>query len=160
MSVSSENDSPLMAFVRQSNAIEGIVDRPPTKVEVDAHRTLLALERITVDDMERFVADIAPGKPLRRHKGMNVRVGPHLPPPGGPAIVSDLTELLWEIGESPDLSPWLAHLRYETLHPFMDGNGRSGRALWLWMIGGIDELRLPLGFLHAFYYQTLQRARP
>jgi hypothetical protein len=38
--------------------------------------------------------------------------------------------------------------------PTTDGNGRSGRALWLWCMRG----RAPLGFLHQFYYQTLGAA--
>lgn len=49
------------------------------------------------------------------------------------------------------MSPFTTHLRYESIHPFSDGNGRSGRALWLWQMKG----RAPLGFLHQFYYQTL-----
>ena len=51
-------------------------------------------------------------------------------------------------------SAYVLHCRYESLHPFTDGNGRSGRALWLWMMGGIEEA--PLGFLHTWYYQSLE----
>lgn len=50
------------------------------------------------------------------------------------------------------------HVVYETLHPFTDGNGRSGRAVWLRQMGWI--VRAPLGFLHHFYYQTLQNSHP
>lgn len=71
-----------------------------------------------------------------RYRTMRVRVGPYVPPP--PQDVSGLMfELLeWWNKESAALSPVLSsailHYRFEAIHPFADGNGRTGRALALW----------------------------
>ena len=136
-------------FVRESNRIEGIL-RDPTKDEIVAHKLLMALGKITVPDLEIFVAVVQPGAQLRRQHGLNVRVGNHIAPPGGPIIETQLEDLL-----AGDLDAYEKHCVYETLHPFTDGNGRSGRALWLWQMGG----EAPIGFLHRFYYQTLEAQR-
>lgn len=139
-------------FVRESNRIENI-DRPPTDVELSAHDDLWALDYLKVADIERFVADVA-ARPLREHVGHDVIVGNHRPPRGGPAIRTSLAALLVAINDRA-LTPWHAHCEYETLHPFIDGNGRSGRAIWAWQMlrDGRDPFRL--GFLWAWYYQTL-----
>ncbi|MDO8541753.1 MAG: Fic family protein [Opitutaceae bacterium] len=71
-----------------------------------------------------------------RYRTMRVRVGQFVPPP--PEDVSGLMfELLaWWNKDAPGLSPVLSsaivHHRFETIHPFADGNGRTGRALALW----------------------------
>lgn len=137
-------------FVRESNRIEGI-NRDPTPTEIEAHRWFLALAEPCVIDLETFVDMIQPSAKLRRHTGLNVRVGNHYPPPGGHGIEVRLTALL-EDATLASASAYGTHLSYETLHPFTDGNGRSGRVLWLWMVGG----KAPLGFLHEFYYETLR----
>lgn len=134
-------------FVRESNMIEGIL-RDPTEDEIKAHRRLIAWERITVTNLESFVAVIQPGARLRCRIGLDVRVGNHIPPRGGPEIELSLQHIL---ARAISQGAYKTHLAYETLHPFTDGNGRSGRALWLWNIGGSAAA----GFLHQFYYQTL-----
>lgn len=144
----------LRDFVRESNRIEGI-HRDPTPAEIDAHSVFLSKPRIRVEDMEHFVDTIQPGAKLRLKRGMNVTVGMHMPPPGGAGIGFALEELLNSIDEGS--SAFLVHQAYEKLHPFMDGNGRSGRVLWLWMAGSIKKA--PLGFLHHWYYQSLSNWR-
>lgn len=144
----------LRDFVTESNRIEGI--RGASKEEIDAHETLLDAEKLTIACLKDFVAAVQPGAVLRDKLGFNVRVGNHRPPPGGPSMPRKLEALL-EDANGGLVSPWHVHVHYETLHPFMDGNGRSGRAVWLWMMGGME--RAPLGFLHHFYYQTLQNTR-
>jgi len=55
----------------------------------------------------------------------------HVPPP--PEYVSDLMADLIAFVKREDLSPVLqaavAHAQFEAIHPFADGNGRTGRAL-------------------------------
>lgn len=152
-------------FVTESNRIEGI-HRKPTMAELRAHCVFLAVDYVTIDALETLVGVVAPGKPLRDRSGLNVRVGNHIPPPGGPNVTAALHLLLDDVNGFED--PHAVHVRYETLHPFMDGNGRSGRALWLWQMINQREAyhALRMGFLHLFYYQTLAaiptrtRARP
>jgi Fic family protein len=71
-----------------------------------------------------------------QYRMIPVRVGRYLPPP--PDAVSGLMfELLewWNTAAkklSPVLSSAILHYRFEAIHPFADGNGRTGRALALW----------------------------
>lgn len=55
----------------------------------------------------------------------------YVPPP--PELVPELLENLCEFCESEEAPPLLqaaiAHAQFETIHPFDDGNGRTGRAL-------------------------------
>jgi Fic family protein len=71
-----------------------------------------------------------------RYREILVRVGRYLPP--APEMVSGLmSELLeWWNKEaskwSPIISSAVIHHHFEDIHPFADGNGRTGRTLALW----------------------------
>lgn len=144
----------LEKFVSESNRIEGI-NRTPYQKEIEAHETILGLEDVSISDLEQFVWAIAPGHCLRDKVGLDVMIGNHLPPLGGPEVLIQLTAILSQAGTS---SPYVIHSLYETLHPFTDGNGRSGRALWLWGMTVSNKLHyaIRLGFLHTWYYQSLE----
>lgn len=152
------NRSSIEAFLRESNHIEGI-DREPTIDEIDAADVFLRLQRVRIEDMRALQAVIAPEKPLRDKPGMNVRVGNYRAPEGGPDIPKQLAAILRDSFDNDD--PWGNHITFEHLHPFMDGNGRTGRLLWAWQMHRMGQDPLPpfgLAFLHRFYYQTLARA--
>lgn len=147
---------PVVEFVRESNKIEGIM-RDPTTAEVVAHRDFVNRKRVTVEHVAKLVSVCQPNAVLRNALRIpGVRVGSHVAPPSGPEIEERLGALLKSVAAGTT-DPWRAHVEYETLHPFTDGNGRSGRAIWLWHMTliGQQQRALGLGFLHSFYYQTL-----
>jgi Fic family protein len=71
-----------------------------------------------------------------RYRKIHVRVGRHVPPPPGDVSGLMFELLTWWNKESAKLSPVLSsaivHYQFESIHPFADGNGRTGRALALW----------------------------
>ena len=93
------------------------------------HEAILRLHKIIVGGvMDQGTAG--------KYRTIAVRVGRYVPP--SPQDVSGLMlELLtWWNTEAEKLSPVLSsaivHYQFESIHPFADGNGRTGRALSLW----------------------------
>ncbi len=128
---------------------EGMAVDAPTRARREVLNYFAALrhiekqgtkKRLTHEDIFRLHSIIA-GEVMDqgeagRYRTMRVRVGQFVPPP--PEDVSGLMfELLeWWNTEATELSPVLSsaiiHHQFETIHPFADGNGRTGRALALW----------------------------
>lgn len=172
VNLSPENYVTLRRFIEESNLIEGITRYPP-QVEVRAYKKLLGLDSVTVDTLTEFVQVIQPVARLRDHDGMNVFVGEHAPPAGGEHVATLLKAFLRALGKVPTPAsyaqreatgdpilgnyPFEDHRFYEFLHPYTDGNGRSGRALWLWqMVRANGWGPIENGFLKEYYLQALR----
>jgi Fic family protein len=92
-----------------------------------------------------------------------------VPPPPHivPEALANLEEFLHEKNDIPDLIRiGLSHAQFETVHPFLDGNGRVGRLLITFLLTESDILHKPVLYLsHYFkrhrqlYYERLQAVR-
>jgi len=75
-----------------------------------------------------------------KYRMIAVRVGNYLPPPPDEVSGMMFEMLEWRNKAAGKLSPVLSsailHYRFEAIHPFADGNGRTGRALALWELYG------------------------
>lgn len=94
----------------------------------------------------------------------------YVPPPQEKVLdlLSDLERFLHdEKGKLPSLiKAGLAHLQFESIHPFLDGNGRLGRLLITFILCVEGILKKPLLYLSLYfkqnkkkYYDHLQHVR-
>lgn len=104
---------------------------------VEKHAAKKTIRQTDILELHRILAgEVMDQGEAGKYRMIAVRVGQYLPPP--PDAVSGLMfELLeWWNGAATKLSPILSsailHYRFEAIHPFADGNGRTGRALALW----------------------------
>lgn len=93
-----------------------------------------------------------------------------VPPPAG-QIADCLSSLERFLHDQPEPTPpllraALAHLQFETIHPFLDGNGRVGRLLIALQFASDGLLHEPLLYLSLYfrqhrqhYYELLNRVR-
>lgn len=89
-------------------------------------------------------------------------------PPPADAVPGCLRDLERFLNDEPEPTPplvkaALAHVQFETIHPFLDGNGRVGRLLITFLLCERGALHKPVLYLSHFfkanrqeYYERLQ----
>lgn len=92
----------------------------------------------------------------------------YVPPPPGHVLecMGDLEKFLYDESLPTLVRAGLAHAQFETIHPFLDGNGRIGRLLVTLLLCHDGKLPEPLLYLSLYlkqnrstYYDLLQRVR-
>jgi Fic family protein len=97
------------------------------KRHVIGHAEVLKLHRIMAGDV------MDQGK-AGEYRTIRVKVGDYVAPRADQVrpMMSELLEWWNKESISPILSSAIVHHQFETIHPFADGNGRTGRMLSLW----------------------------
>lgn len=162
----------IVQYVAAMNHGLGLLAKTPVSLGLitEIHRVLLSGGR---------GADKQPGE-FRRDQNFIAPVGVRrfedatfIPPPVAPIdeMKKALNDLERFLNEPPSEMPslvhvGLAHAQFETIHPFMDGNGRVGRLLITFLLMHQGILHQPLLYLSVFlkrhrsvYYDRLMGVR-
>lgn len=157
------------AYIKAMNESLGRLSELPLSLRLirEMHQTLMSNvtrgSAATPGEFRRTQVWIGP-------ENSEIEHATYIPPPPGSSLNNCLKEFerfLHEDRELPVLiSAGLAHAQFETIHPFLDGNGRVGRMLITLMLCQREVLEWPLLYLSTYlkrnvqtYYQHLQRIR-
>jgi Fic family protein len=131
----------------------------------EMHRRLLA----GVRGRERMPGEFRTTQNWVGERGSTIETARFVPPPPNelPGLLADWERYAHETAEVPLLvQNALLHYQFETLHPFLDGNGRIGRLLSVFLLVERGRLPAPLLYLSAYlerdrarYYEALQTVR-
>lgn len=129
----------VVRYIRGSNAIEGIYDEKEVTQSLHAWEYLMGIgDELTHKDIcnvQKIITlnqtNLQPNQRgyYRNVSQTNVSVGGHNAPDY--SYVEDLMKK-W-LADVPKMTPLIGHVRFESIHPFVDGNGRTGRMLY-WLV--------------------------
>ncbi len=126
--------------------------------------TIIAIQEILEGNQAGFRK--TPGTVLKNEQSGDIV----FEPPSPEKIASLMSDLEKFIHANTELDPLicmaLIHHQFETIHPFYDGNGRTGRIINILFLVYSGLLDTPILYLSRFinqtkaeYYQTLQKTR-
>lgn len=133
------NDFDVRKYIKGSNAIEGIYDEEEIDQSMVAWAHLEAigdyLTHADICKVQKIITlhqeNLQPNQRgyYRNVSATNVSVGGRLAPDH--SFIENL--MIGWLQDVPKMTPLIGHVRFESIHPFVDGNGRTGRMLY-WYI--------------------------
>lgn len=146
-----------------SKALEAALDLVQKQNFPIVSRVILSAHKILMSGGDGQKAN--PGQ----YRKQQVKVGKLTPPPANKIeeLIADLEKFINSNNSLPALiKAGLAHVQFETIHPFLDGNGRIGRLLIVLMLIQEKVIHAPILYPstyfkkhHAKYYEKLDLVR-
>lgn len=144
-------------FLDHSNRIEDVRSEEALEDAIEAWEYAKSLSEITLKDLfeihrlllKRIDPDIA-----GRFRTYDIQIGGKIKKFRGLEVLESQTQEALDLLKEGEALPLAAqrnglarraHVQYEDVHPFPDGNGRSGRILYNWHRA---KLGLPLHIIH------------
>ncbi len=158
----------IVEFLSESNAIEGVYSDEALEDSLSAWEYLMSQDVLTENVVHRTHKILMRRQPLEEaEKGsyrlIRIFVGDH---EGAKAGMVPVLMMEWiKVMNYPDQGltthglesfAQRMHVEYEKIHPYVDGNGRTGRMFMNW--NRLTKLELPLKIIHEgseqrAYYQ-------
>ena len=130
---------------------------------VEKHAKKKAIRHDDLFELHRILADTVMDQGTAgNYRTISVRVGKHMPPPA-----TDVSGLMFELLEwwnkratelSPVLSSAILHYRFEDIHPFADGNGRTARIMMNAELVAAGEERIVVPTVFRSHYLSALKA--
>jgi Fic family protein len=127
----------LEIFLQESNAIEDVWDDESYLQALQAFHCLDKATRLTPNWIKSVHSALMVGKVDDKYRGAwrdcPVWIGGHeaIPFYCIDDRVEEWCEWVQNLHKAKDIN--FAHVQFERIHPFIDGNGRVGRILWQWL---------------------------
>lgn len=127
-------------FIEESNAIEGVYGDEALRQSLEAWRYLEERDELNhevVKETHRLIMEKRQPVVAGRYRDCRVRISGEFPPAPSevPGLMDDLLD--WVPSDGEEAVEW--HIRFEKIHPFADGNGRTGRMLYWWQCLELGE---------------------
>lgn len=155
-------------FLRESNAIEDVWDQVSMRDARKAWKFIMNFDTLNVQIVKETHKMLMVSQDIEhKYKGEFRDVPVYI---GGekksdsPLVIGEKLRLLiahiHEVMKNKDLNhevPACCHIKFEEIHPFIDGNGRIGRILMNWQL---VKMGLPLTVYYADDRRTYYRLFP